>query len=144
MFRAEVFQHCGVYDESLPYSEDWELLLRIAREYPFIQLRRPTTLYRQHTQQGSRVTREVDYRTVLLTRTAKEWGLCSRDGRCVTRRQFLNQLAVYHASFALGHLKGGKRSIAIVSFIKAWLAAPLNFKYLAYIAASLLGWKPKW
>lgn len=144
MFRAEVFQHCGVYDESLPYSEDWELLLRIAREYPFIQLRRPTTLYRQHTQQGSRVTREVDYRTVLLTRTAKEWGLCSRDGRCVTRRQFLNQLAVYHASFALGHLKSGRRSIAIVSFIKAWLAAPLNFKYLAYIAASLLGWKPKW
>ncbi len=144
MFRAEVFQRCGVYDESLPYSEDWELLLRIAREYPFMQLRRPTTLYRQHKQQGSRVTRDVDYRTVLLTRTAKKWGLCSRDGRCVTRRQFLNQLAVYHASFALGHLKSGQRSIALVSFIKAWFAAPLEVKYLAYFMVALLGWKPKW
>ncbi|MCX7192847.1 MAG: glycosyltransferase [Proteobacteria bacterium] len=144
MFRAEVFQRCGNYDESLPYSEDWELLLRIAREYPFVQLRRPTTLYRQHRQQGSRVTREVDYRTMLLTRTVKKWGLCSRDGSCVTRRQFLNQLAVYHASFALDHLKNGKKKIAFISFIKAWLAAPFNLKYPAYIAAALLGWKPTW
>jgi len=144
MFRAEVFQRCGVYDESLPYSEDWELWLRIAREYPLIKLHRPTTLYRQHLQQGSRVTREVDYRTELLIRTAKKWGLCSRDGRCVSSRKFLAQLAVYHASFGLGHLQAGKRKIAVRSFMKAWLACPLQLKYLAYILAALLGWKPKW
>lgn len=144
MFRAEVFQRCGVYDESLPYSEDWELWLRISREYPLIRLHRPTTLYRQHAEQGNRVIRDVDYRTELLTQTEKKWGLCSRDGRCVTRRQFLDQLSSYHLSFALGHLQFGKRQIAIRSFLKAWLARPLNFKCLAYIPAALLGWRPKY
>lgn len=144
ILRAEVFQRCGVYDESLPYSEDWELWLRVAREYPIIKLSRPTTLYRQHLQQGSRVIREVDYRTLLLTQAAKKWGLCSRDGRCVSRRQFFAQLAVYHASFALDHLRAGHRRIAIRSFAKAWFSCPLKLKYLAYIPAALLGWRPKW
>lgn len=144
MFRAEVFERCGMYDESLPYSEDWELWLRISREYPLIQLHRPTTLYRQHAQQGNRVMREIDYRTELLTEAEKKWGLCSRDGRCVTRRQFLDQLATYHTSFALSHLQFGKREIAIRSFMKAWLASPVRLKNLLYIPAALLGWKPKW
>jgi len=144
MFRAEVFQRCGFYDESLPYSEDWELWLRIVREYPIIKLRRPTTLYRQHPQQGNRVIRDIDYRTELLSRTAKKWGMCSRDGRCLTRRQFHQQLARYYMSFALGHLQYGKRQIAIRSFIKAWFAYPLNLKSLAYIPAALFGWKPKY
>ena len=144
MFRAEVFEKCGVYDEALPYSEDWELWLRIAVQYPLIKLLRPTTLYRQHEEQGNRVMREVDYRTELLSHAAKKWGLCSRDGRCVTRHQFLKQLYIYHVAFALGHLKYGKRPIAIRSFMKAWLTYPLNLKCLAYIPAALLGWRPKW
>jgi hypothetical protein len=144
MFRAEVFKRCGVFDNALPYSEDWELWLRISRTYPMIQLRRPTTLYRQHPQQGNRVVRDVDYRTELLTGAVKEWGLCSRDGRCVTRRQFLTQLAAYHASFAFGHLQVNNLRMAISSFWKGWTSSPSNLKYLAYIGAVLLGWKPKW
>lgn len=144
MFRAEVFKRCGMFDETLPFSEDWELWLRISRVYPMIQLRRPTTLYRQHFQQGNLVVRDVDYRTALLTKTGKKWGLCSRDGRCVTRRQFNNKLAEYNASFAFGHLKAGNKKVAISSFLKGWISSPLNLKYLAYIGAVLLGWKPKW
>lgn len=144
MFRSEVFKRCGVFDNALPYSEDWELWLRISRAYPMIQLRRPTTLYRQHPQQGNRIVRDVDYRTKLLTETVRKWGLCSHDGRCISRRQFLTQLAVYHAEFAFGHLKAGNRRMAIPSFMKAWGCSPLNPKYLAYISASLLGWTPKW
>lgn len=144
MFRAEVFQRCGHYVESLPYSEDWELWLRIAREFQMVKLRRPSTLYRQHIQQGSRVVRDVDYRTELLTQTVAQWGLCSRDGRCISRRQFRVQLASFHASFAFDHLQGGSLKIAISSFMKAWLNNPLKFKYLVYIPAALLGWRPKW
>ncbi|MDD2720463.1 MAG: glycosyltransferase [Gallionella sp.] len=144
MFRAEVFDKCGAFVESLSYSEDWELWLRISREFQLISLRRPMTLYRQHPEQGFRVMRDFDYRTDLLERTAQKWGLCSRDGRCVTRKQFRNQLATYHISFALGHLQSGKRSIAIHSFFKAWLVCPLKLKALAYIPAALLGWKPNY
>ena len=55
LIRAEVFNKCGAFDESLPYSEDWDLWLRISREYPFIKLKKALTLYRQHPQQGNRM-----------------------------------------------------------------------------------------
>ena len=144
MFRAEVFQHCGVFDEALPFSEDWELWLRIAQVYPMIRLHRPTTLYRQHPAQGNRQVRDVDYRTRLLRAARARWGLCSRDGRCLTPRQFRKQIARYHADFGLHHLRFGKRSRALGSLGKAWLADPAGMKYLAYVLAAAIGWRPPW
>lgn len=142
MFRAEVFDKCGVFDESLPYSEDWDLWLRISQQYRFVKLCRPTTLYRQHPQQGNRLVRDIDYRTLLLTRAVKNWGLCSRDGRCLSRLKFNRNIARYHCEFALSHLKINNRSVAINSLAKAWTAYPVGLKYLAYIPAALIGWKP--
>ncbi len=144
MFRAEVFAKCGTFDESLPFSEDWDLWLRISQQYPFIKLRRPTTLYRQHPQQGNRLIREIDYRTMLLIKSARKWGLCSRDGRCLPQLEFNRTIAKHHAAFALNHLKVSHKKIAIRSFLKAWIANPLHLKYLAYILAALIGWKPSW
>lgn len=144
MFRPEVFTTCGLFDETLPYSEDWDLWLRISQQYPFIKLRRPTTLYRQHPQQGNRLAREIDYRTRLLKNAVKKWGLCSQDGRCVTRHAFNKQLAIYHSSFALGHLRAGHKKLAVTAFLKSWATYPRNIKTLAYIPAAFLGWKPGW
>lgn len=144
MFRAEIFDQCGLFDESLPYSEDWDLWLRISRSYPFVQLRRPTTLYRQHAQQGNRLARDIDYRTRLLQDAVKKWGLCSQDGRCVTRHAFNKQLATYHSSFALGHLRAGNRKLAITALLKSWTTYPINIKPLAYLSAAFMGWKPRW
>ncbi len=143
MFRVEVLEKCGSFDEKLPYSEDWDLWLRISRAYPMFKLQQATTLYRQHKRQGNRVIRDIDYRTRLLSQAAEQWGLCSNDGRCIARRRFLDQLALYHASFALSHLHGGKFGIALRSFFRAWRCSPSNLKYLAYIPAALLGWRPK-
>ena len=143
MFRREVLTRCGSFDESLPYSEDWDLWLRISREYPMIKLRRPTTLYRQHRLQGNRVVRDIDYRTRLLSASAEKWGLCSRDGRCIERKDFRKQLSIYHVMFALSHLRGGKLPIAIKAFAKAWLAYPYDLRLLGYIPAALLGWRPR-
>ena len=144
MFRAEIFDQCGLFDESLPYSEDWELWLRISHSYPFVQLRRPTTLYRQHAHQGNRLARDIDYRTRLLQDAVKKWGLCSRDGRCVTRQAFNRQLAIYHSAFALGHLRAGNKKLAITSLLKSWTTYPRNIRPLGYLSAAFLGWKPGW
>ncbi|MFM8333645.1 MAG: glycosyltransferase family 2 protein [Candidatus Methylumidiphilus sp.] len=144
MFRAEVFEKCGAFDESLPYSEDWDLWLRLSQEYSFVNLRRPSTLYRQHPRQGNRSLREVDYRTNLLVKSAQKWGLCSHDGRCLTQTQFNQTVACYHAEYALGHLIADNRKIALRSFMKAWICYPLRLKYLAYIVLSQTGWKPSW
>lgn len=143
MFRRAVFEKCGVFDESLPYSEDWDLWLRISREFRFVKLRRPNTLYRQHVQQGNRVVRDIDYRTVLLEGAVRKWGYCSRDGRCVSGRQFGKQLAAYHSSYGLQHLRQGNRKIAMASLIKGWRACPAKVKILAFIFLGLAGWRPR-
>jgi len=144
LIRAEVFGKCGMYDESLPYSEDWDLWLRISQEYPFIKLKRPLTLYRQHPRQGNRVPRSIDYRTELLAKSAAKWGLCSRDGRCVAKRQFNRNIARYHSEYGLHNLSAGNLKAANRAFLKAWSRYPLNWKSLAFIPAALLGWRPKW
>ena len=144
MFRKSSFSLCGgAFDENLPYSEDWELWLRMSRHVQMIKLMRPSTLYRQHRNQGNRTVRSIDYRTRLLTASTEKWGLASKDGRHVEKRCFLNQLAAFHAGFALSHVASGSIAIAIKSFTKAWLCSPLRIKYLAYIPAVLLGWKPR-
>jgi GT2 family glycosyltransferase len=144
LIRAEVFKRCGMFDESLPYSEDWDLWLRISRIYPFIKLKKSLTLYRQHVQQGNRVAREIDYRTELLTRAATKWGLCSPDGRCIAGPEFRRIISRYHRDFGIRHLSCGNLRIANRSFIKSWLTSPANLKSLAYIPAGFLGWRPKW
>jgi len=143
MFRAEVLRKCGAFDEMLPYSEDWDLWLRISREYQFLKLRRSTTLYRQHTLQGNRKVRSVDYRTTLLSKAVKQWGLSSPDGQCLSRLRFRRQLAEYHACFGLHHLQAGIWAMAIRSLFKAWVTYPVKVKYLACIAAIWLGWSPR-
>jgi glycosyltransferase involved in cell wall biosynthesis len=144
MFRREVFDRCGVFDVDLPYSEDWDLWLRISREYQFLRHNTPTTLYRQHPGQGNRQARSIDYRTLLLERAARRWGLCSHDGRCVTRAAFNEQLALYHQEFGLGHLRAGNTRVAVKALFKAWRKDPSRIRNLAYIPAGLLGWRPNW
>ena len=145
MFRSDIFQTCGYFDESLPFSEDWDLWLRISLHQQFLKLRKTTTLYREHLEQGNKTLRPIDYRTTLLLKYKQEWGLCSKDGRCITERQFKRQLAEYQALFGLHHLyMDGDLKTAISSLLKAWLSSPFKLKYLAYLIAACAGWKPKW
>ncbi len=145
--RTRVVIKSGGFDESLPFSEDWDFWLRISRESQFLKLAGKTTLYRQHPSQGSRVIRPIDYRTQLLEGAAKKWGLCSQDGRCVAPAQFRRQLAKYSTSFGLGHLKntaGANRRVAAKAFLKAWSIDHRYWRSLAYLALAAIGWTPKW
>jgi glycosyltransferase involved in cell wall biosynthesis len=138
MIRKEVFLKCGLFNTNLPCGEDWDLWLRISREYPFIKLREPTTLYRQHKEQTTSRVRDIDYRTTILTQAAQRWGLCSRDGRCISQREFLNQLSKYHAIFARTHEERGRLPIAIRSYFNAWLCSKANILYLLNIPLAII------
>lgn len=144
MFRRSVFEECGTFDEALPYSEDWELWIRISRRHQFLKFRRPTTLYRQHPRQGNRVVRPVDHRTQLLEASVRRWGLCSPDGRCVQRSAYLRQLSRYHFEYGLMHVAANNRSRALISLWRAFTANPLAVKVPLYMLAAAIGWKPKW
>lgn len=145
--RTAVIRAAGGFDESLPFSEDWDFWLRVSRTSQFLKLKEKSTLYRQHPDQGSRFIRSIDYRTRLLENAVSKWGLCSPDGRCVTLEHFNNQLARYSVSFGLGHLTGGagaSRLIAARAFLKAWRIDPRYWRSLAYLGGMMVGWKPEW
>jgi glycosyltransferase involved in cell wall biosynthesis len=143
MIRREVLERSGAFDETLPYSEDWDLWLRLAVEVPFVMLDAVSTLYRQHPEQGNRKLRAVDYRTRLLETFAARHGLASRDGRAITPGEFSRNIARYHMQFGLHHLEHGNRLIALDAFWRAWRRHPARLKYGALIAATLAGWRPR-
>jgi len=107
-----------------------------------VMLDRVSTLYRQHPTQGSRMLREVDYRTRLLLQARHKWGLASPDGKALPAREFDHNIARYHMEFGLHHAQHGKVSVGRASFAKAWRAHPTRAKYAALWLATWLGWRP--
>ena len=142
MIRREALDRCGGFDPSLPYSEDWELWLRISREFPFFKLDGISTLYRQHPQQGNRQLRAFDFRTSLLESAAARWGMRSPDGRAVEASVFHATLSRYHLHFALHHMQSGSKRVALASLRKAWRHRPSHIKLPVLMVATLLGWRP--
>ena len=140
--RKVAFLAAGGFDETRPYAEDWDLWLRLARQVEFAKLQWPPVLYRQHSTQGSRVARNVDYRTELLLNTAKQHGMASRDGRSVSARTFNATIARYRMEFGLHQLQHGSKKLALQALFDAWRRAPLQWRYLAWAMACLLGIRP--
>jgi len=142
MIRREALERWGAFDPLLPYSEDWDLWLRLSRQVPFVKLDSVSTLYRQHPEQGNRKVRSVDYRTVLIEQAVSRWGLSSRDGRAIEPSRYHSTLSRYHLQFALHHLQGGSRMLAMQSLWKSWRHRPMNLKLPMLAGAALLGWRP--
>jgi glycosyltransferase involved in cell wall biosynthesis len=143
LLRTEPVRLVGGFDATLPYSEDWDLWLRLARRHPFLQLAWPPVRYRQHPSQGSRRLRSRDYRCELLQRAAASYGLCSPDGQCVGRREFRRQLARYRMEFGYHQLACGATRPAVSStLIGAWSGDLRQIKWLALAILVMAGWRP--
>ena len=143
LMRRQVVAAMGGFDESLPYSEDWDLWIRLSLRSRFALLRWPTVLYRQHAVQGSRKPRERDYRCELLERAAQSHGLVSLDGRAVQPDRFRRQMAQYRFEFGYHHLHAGSRRIGICSLWRAWQHSPGMWRAMALAGAAALGWRPR-
>jgi len=144
MMRTECVREVGGFDTSLPYSEDWDLWLRLSRRWQFAKLKGKYALYRQLPSQGSRKYRPVDHRTVLLEKAVAQWGVASPDGTTHGEAAVRRQLADFHCYYGLDCLRAGDRRRAVRSLLKALRRDPLRGRYLAYLAATLVGWRPSW
>ena len=143
MIRREALDACGLFDVDLPYSEDWDLFLRLSRHYQFAQMHWPSTLYRQHQKQGSRVARSRDYRSELLLRAEQTWGLTGPDGTPVDQRRFRQLIAKFRMEYGRQHLASGSRRTGVAALFDAWRRDPIHWRYLAQAGAGVLGWTPK-
>lgn len=142
ILRTDAVRTVGGFDAKLPYSEDWDLWLRLSRRWRFVKLKGRLALYRQMPSQGSRAFREVDYRTQLLERAIAQWGFASPDGQTHGERAVRRAIGHFHASYGLHCLQAGAVSHANRSFWRAWRCHPTKARYLAYVAAGRLGWRP--
>ena len=141
--RKSVLLEHGAFNEALPYSEDWELWLRLSRKIQLVQRKGPPVLYRQHPSQGSRRYRERDYRCELLLSTASAHGLTSPDGRCLDVAQFNRTIARYETDFGYGQLQHGALLKALRTLLRAWLRNPSAPRPLKLALAGCLGWRPR-
>jgi glycosyltransferase involved in cell wall biosynthesis len=57
MVRRSIFETMGGFDEKLAYNEEYDLWLRITRDYPVLHVARPDVLYRLH---GNNISRSRD------------------------------------------------------------------------------------
>ena len=142
LIRKSAIETAGAFDISLPYSEDWDLWLRLSQQVPFALLQWPPVLYRQHPVQGSREVRRRDYRTQLLLGHARIHGLKSRDGRAMDPARFDRIVAGYQAEFGYHHLQWGHRWTGVQALAAAWWRSPRQLKRLVLAAAGALGWRP--
>ncbi len=142
LIRREALEKCGLFDVDLAYSEDWDLFLRISRHYRFAQMHWPSTLYRQHLNQGSRVARPRDFRSDLLLRAEKDWGLVGPDGKAIDRAEFQQLIARYRMEYGRQHLASGDRRVGVQALVDAWRRHPAKLRYLGMAVAGAAGWKP--
>lgn len=143
LMRKDAVLACGGFDTALPYSEDWDLWLRLSQKVPFVLLQWPPVLYRQHPVQGSRSVRKTDFRTDLLLRYAKRHGLASADGRAMSAGQFAQTVSRYQAEFGYHHLQQGDRWTGVRALALAWWRVPRQVKRLALSLAGAVGWRPQ-
>jgi Glycosyl transferase family 2 len=143
LLRRDSVAAVGGFDVTLPYSEDWDLWLRLAQQVQFALLTWPAVLYRQHPTQGSRALRLRDYRCELLLRFAGRYGLASADGRALSAAQFARRLAQFEAEFAYQHLQRGRRSVGVRHMLRAWWRHPGHLRRLLVGLAACSGWRPR-
>ncbi len=53
MVRRQCFEAVGEFDETVPSAEDWDMWIRIAKQYEFAVVKEPLVRYRIHTESSS-------------------------------------------------------------------------------------------
>lgn len=67
-----VLDAVGLFDEALPYGEDWDLAIRIARKHPIYSVDEPLTLYRNRPDSASKNMNSVITNTFRVLDKAME------------------------------------------------------------------------
>lgn len=106
MIRKDLFEEVGLFDETMPACEDYDLWLRISARYPILLLDEPLVIKRGgHTDQLSRSVPTLDrWRIHALLKLIHEGALTEEQ-----RQLVLKELAIKCRIYGQGCLKRGKQ-----------------------------------
>jgi glycosyltransferase involved in cell wall biosynthesis len=140
--RRDAIERVGMFDESLDYLEDYDLLLRLALDGPWAFIREPLVLYREHTPESCSKEAIKDP-VALKRRELKIFGdilakVGSHGKNVRIRRQLRHRMTILRRGLTAARLNQADRNSA--RLLGKSLA---KFDHLYYGAFSRSPWFPK-
>lgn len=138
LMRRTLAEQTGPWNEALPYAEDWDYWLRASRFAPFVQLKSPLVLYRQHKFNGSRMCRPHNWANDVFDDALANWGYLAPNGAAADEKRVKRTQArnwYYHGE---ANLLGGHVAIARSSLRHAWRLHPSKMRYIISLLRSYL------
>ncbi|MFH1944310.1 MAG: glycosyltransferase [Acidobacteriota bacterium] len=84
LFRRDVFERIGIFDEDLPACEDYDFGIRLAHSYPWHLINKPLIIKRGgHPDQLSRAFAAMDVFRIRALKKALDMDLSQKQRRCV-------------------------------------------------------------
>lgn len=129
MIRKECFEKSGLFDESLPGCQDWEMWIRLAKEYQFDFVKDPLIKYYHHNIHNDRITIDLESKingiNMVINKFHSEFAL---------RPKVCSELyfTIGNLYCQLGNTKKGREE-----FLKAIRFYPFSLKYFIYLSSAL-------
>lgn len=130
MIKKICFDKVGYFNETLPALEDWELLLRISRDYEFLYINEPlVTVYETENSISMHMENTVEAWTFIFN---KYYDVISKD---------IETLALHYYTMGKYYIKSGKYKDGKQLIFKAFKTSPKNIKYIIEVLLLLMGKK---
>lgn len=126
LIKRKCFEKVEIFDENLPSCQDWEMWIRIAKEYQFDFIEDPLVTYHIHK---SRISTDLEAEIKGITIIINKFS-----GEFILRRKIYSQhcFNIGHLYCHTGNMKKGKEY-----FLKAIKFYPFNLKYYIYLSSTL-------
>ncbi len=115
MIRRELFEEVGLFDETLPACEDYDLWLRIAAHYPIGLLDEPLMIkYGGHPDQLSFTEKYLDRYRIRALEKILESGTLSPENKRLAAKEMVNKCRIYgEGCLKRGKIEEGEQIIAL-------------------------------
>jgi hypothetical protein len=143
LVRRECFERVGLFDETLRASEDWDMWLRVAREFRFGGISQPLLHYRMH---GNNMSADPEYmlRYQLMV-VEKHFGLPDGPPETWPRERQRVYAAVYRYAaqgfYFRGDRQKGQHYLQLTLEANPSLTESLDLFYELGCADQPLGWR---
>lgn len=131
LLRRQCFDTVGLFDESLPSCQDWDMWIRISKNYKFRKIDKPLVKYKWHQVQISKNIEAVQRGHEKIMEKYKE-EICALGCH-------IESMHYFHLGNLLCHL--GKIEQGRKYLFKAVLKSPLQLKNSIYLLSACLGKK---
>jgi hypothetical protein len=98
LIRKVFLDAVGLFDEMLITAEDWDLWLRLAFHYPFVNIDQPLHFYRKHTDSltlRTKVKKTLNGQLYVMDKVAKYGVLLPSEIRAAKMRKYLEFARIY-------------------------------------------------